>query len=76
MEIKFRCLKETILKVIQVEQDTVYIKLGLRIAVAEIKFTSTTYLHVWQFTNGALKQFLFLQRVSSTGLASTANGIE
>ena len=46
VEIDLRCFQETILKIVQVEQNTIYIKLSLRIAVGEIELLCPTNLDI------------------------------
>ena len=76
MEVDLCGFQETILKIIKVEKDTIYIKFGLRITIGEVESNSTTELHIRQLANGTFQQFLLFQRVSATGLSTTANGIE
>ena len=71
MEIKFSSFQETVLEIVQVEEDTINIKLCLWIAVGEVQFTRTTYLDIRQFTDRTFQQFLFLQGISPSCLTSS-----
>ena len=76
VEINLRSLQETVLKIIQVEQYTVHIKLSLWIAVVEFQVACALNLHFRQFANGAAQQFLLFQGVTSSRFASASNGVE
>jgi len=76
MKIDVCGLEKAIFEVVQVEEYTVFIKLGLRIALAPIHLVSATNLDVGQLANGAEKEFLLGHIVSSAGIAATLDGIK
>ena len=76
MEVDLRSLQETVFEVIQIEEHAIHIKLCLGIAVGEVESTGTAQLDVRQLTDGPAQQFLLLQRITATGLTTTAHGIE
>ena len=76
VEVNLRSLQEAVLKVVQVEQHAVNIKLSLRIAIAEVESARAVHLHVRQLAYSALQQLLLLQRVSSASFTTAANGIK
>ena len=55
-----RSLQETIFKVVQVPQDTAFVKLGLRVAHTEVQSFGTPELHLGQQTYGFFQQRLLL----------------
>ena len=76
MEIKFGSLQKTIFEIIEIEEYTLDIELGLRIAMGEIETAGTTELHIGQLTDGTLEQFLFLDRITASSLTTATDGIE
>ena len=72
VEIKFGRLEETVLKIIQVEQHGVLVKLGLRITIGPVQSARATYLYVRKLANSIDKQLLLTLVVASAGLASAA----
>ena len=76
VEVKLGGFQEAILEIVQIEEHAVLIELRLRITVGEIQPTGTANLDVRQLTDGALQEFLFFQRITSTCLTTTTNGIE
>ena len=71
MEIELSGFQEAILEIVQVEENTIDIKLCLWVAVGEVQLTCATYLNIRQFTDRAFQQFLFLQGISSSCFTSS-----
>ena len=76
VEIKLSGFQETVFEIVEVEEYGVGVKFRLWIAVGEVKLTGSTQLHIRQFTDGTLQQFLLFQRITATSLTSTTDGIK
>ena len=76
MEVELRSFQKTVFEVVEVEQHRVGIEGWLRIAVREVQSAGSPQLYVRQFADGALQQFLLLQRITTTCLATATDGIE
>ena len=76
MEIELGSFQEAILKVIEVEEHAIHIKLSLRIAVGEVESTGTTELDIRQLTDRPAQQFLLLQRITTACLTTAPHGIK
>ena len=76
VEVELSSFQETILEIVEIEEHAVDIKFRLRIAVGEIEAPGTTHLDIRQFTDGTAQQFLLLERIASSCLTATTNGIE
>ena len=76
MEVELGGLEEAILEVVQVEEHGVLVEGGLRIAVREVELAGSTQLDIGQLADRAFQEFLLGQRISASGFASTANGVE
>ena len=76
MEVNLSRLQETILEVVQVEEHRIRIESRLWIAVREVELTGSTQLHIGQFADSTFQQFLFLQRITASCLASPSDGVK
>ena len=76
VEVDLSSLQETVLEVVEVEEHRVAIESGLGIAVGEIETVGTSHLDTRQFTDGTTQQFLLLQRITTTCLTTTSDGVE
>ena len=76
MKVDLCGLQETIFEIIQVEEHTINIELRLRITVGKVEFAGSSDLHIRQFTDCTLQQFLFLKGITSSSLTTTTDGIK
>ena len=76
VEVQLGSLQETVFKVVQVEQHRYRVEVRLWITVRKVQLTSTTQLYIRQLADGTLQQLLLLQRIATTSLTTTTDGVK
>ncbi len=76
MKVEFGGFEEAVLEVIEVEEHTLFIELGLRIAHRPIEAARTAQLDVGELADGAHKELALGLGVASASLASAPKGVK